>query len=269
MKASRFTQVAAECKGDGRLSGTIDTKTEEALRKQQWRHQALAETLYHRIAEGEFPVGSALPTERDIAASEKVSRATVREALRFLENHGMIRRRQGSGTVVIAREPQRLRMPLDSLEALLTYPQDTEVEVQSGEPLSPDDPAFAEAELESGGNWWRVTFQRRMQGASAPVSHIDVYLPEEYAAVEADIPAGGGSVFLLVEDRFGIHPAEAVVRIDAVQIDARRAQALGVAEGSAAVRIQRRYSDAAGRLYQVSVSIYPQDRYVFETVIRG
>ena len=33
--------------------------------------------------------------------------------------------------------------------------------------------------------------------------------------------------------------------------------------------IQRRYTDVNGRLYQVSVSIYPQDRYVFETVIRG
>lgn len=252
-----------------RLGGTIDTGTEAARRKPQWRHQALAERLYRRILAGEFPLGSTLPTERDIAAAEKVSRATVREALRFLENRGMIRRRQGSGTVVIAREPQQLRMPLNSLEELLAYPRETDVEVYGGEALSPDDPAFAEAELEGDGDWHRISFQRRMSGASAPVSHIDVYLLEEYAGVAADIPEGEGSVFELVEKRYGVHPSEAVVRIDAVGIDARRAQALGVAEGTAAVRIRRRYTDAGGRLYQVSVSIYPQDRYVFETVLRG
>lgn len=181
----------------------------------------------------------------------------------------MIRRRQGSGTVVIAREPQRVRMPLNSLEELLAYPPGTLVEVEGPVPLSLDDPAFGEADLDGEGVWRRITFQRRIPGAPAPVSHIDVYLLEEYAGVAADITGAGGAVFQLVEKRYGVHPAEAVVRIDAVGIDARRAEALGVAEGTAAVRIQRRYTDAEGRLYQVSVSIYPQDRYAFETVIRG
>lgn len=250
------------------LTETTDTN-EAARRKPLWRHQALAETLYQRIAAGEFPIGAALPTERDIAASEKVSRATVREALRFLESHGLIRRRQGSGTIVISREPQRLRMPLNSLEELLAYPPDTHVDILGTEPVSYDDPSATEADLEGDGNWRRITFQRRMSGAPAPVSHIDVYVLEEYAGVAEDIPAAGEAVFKLVEKKYGVHPTEAVVRIDAVGIDARRSQALGVPEGTAAVRILRRYTDADGRLYQVSVTIYPQDRYVFETVIRG
>ncbi|PZU24174.1 MAG: hypothetical protein DI589_04630 [Shinella sp.] len=238
-------------------------------RKPQWRHQALAETLFQRIAAGEFAIGTALPTEREIAASEKVSRATVREALRFLESRGMIRRRQGSGTIVVAREPQQLRMPLNSLEALLAYPVGTETELLTGGPISSDDRAFAEADLDESGNWYCFSFRRRMPGIAAPVSYIEIYLLEEYADVERDVPPGGGAVFELVEKRYGIHPAEAVVRIDALGVDGTRAEALDVAEGTATVRIQRRYTDADGRLYQVSVSIYPQDRYVFETVIRG
>ena len=240
---------------------------DQGKRKSQWRHQALANALYSKIATGVYPVGSALPTERDIAADEQVSRATVREALRYLESHGMIRRRQGSGTIVIATEPQRLRMPLDSIDALLSYPRDTETVSGEGGRLDPDDPAFSEAELTADGDWHRLSFWRRRIGEVTPVSHIDVYLPQVYTAVAADIPAGG-AVFQMVEKRFGVHPAEAVIRIDAVQIDARRAKVLGVEEGAAAVRITRRYSDENGRLYQVSVAVYPQDRYVFETVIR-
>lgn len=240
---------------------------EQGKRKSQWRHQALADALYSKIARGEFPVGSTLPTERDIAASEQVSRATVREALRYLESLGMIRRRQGSGTMVVATEPQRLRMPLDSIDALLSYPRDTETVSGEGGLLQLDDPAFREADLTPDNDWHRLSFWRRRTGELTPVSHIDVYLPGIYTAVEADIPAGG-AVFEMVEKRFGVHPAEAVIRIDAVQIDARRARVLGVEEGAAAVRITRRYSDESGRLYQVSVAVYPQDRYVFETVIR-
>ena len=187
------------------------SETEER-RKPQWRHQALAESLHARILSGEFPIGSALPTERDIAVAEKVSRATVREALRFLESHGMIRRRQGSGTVVIALEPQRMRMPINSIEALLSYPADTEVEVQAAEALPADDPAFIEADLDVDAVWRRITFQRCMRGASAPVSHIEIYIIEEYADVEADIPEAGGAVFKLVEKRFDVHPSEAVIR---------------------------------------------------------
>ncbi len=246
-----------------------DDMNMDAHRKPQWRHQALAETLFRRIAVGEFPIGAALPTEREIAASEKVSRATVREALRFLENRGMIRRRQGSGTVVVAREPQQFRMPLNSLEALLAYPDGTETEMLAGGPVSQDAIGFTEAGLDERYDWYRFSFKRRMPNVSTPVSYIEIYVLEEYADVERDLPPGGGAVFELIEKRYGVHPSEATVRIDAVGVHGERATALGVTEGTAAVRIQRRYTDVNGRLYQVSVSIYPQDRYVFETVIRG
>lgn len=244
-------------------------KTDAPRRKPQWRHQTLADTLFRRIAAGEYPVGDTLPTERDIAAAEKVSRATVREALRYLENHGMIRRRQGSGTVVIASKPQQLRMHLNSLEALLTYPRETEIVMAGSEPLATDDPAFAQAELDPALQWRRISFMRHLRGATAPVSQIDVFLLDIYAEVEKDIQVTHASVYEMVEKRYDVHPAKAIVRIDAVQLDERLAQAFGVEEGTAAVRIQRRYSDADGRLYQVSVSIYPQDRYVFETVINS
>ncbi len=252
----------------GRLSDDHETKGAKTGRcKPQWRHQALAETLRQRIASGEFPVGTALPTERDIAAAEKVSRATVREALRFLENQGMIRRRQGSGTVVIASAPQQLRMQLNSLEALLAYPRGTEVEMLKSEALAPDDPVIHDLSLDAEGPWRNIAFRRRMRQDGAPVAHISVFLQENYAGVEADIPSGQGAVFELVEKRYGVHPAEAVVRIEAMAVRGPLAAELDVEEGTAAVRIHRRYYDAGGRLYQVSEAVYPQDRYAFETVI--
>jgi GntR family transcriptional regulator len=59
--------------------------------------------LRQRIDQGRLPAGSRLPSEPDLAAELQVSRATLREALRALEEEGLLRRRQGSGTYVADR----------------------------------------------------------------------------------------------------------------------------------------------------------------------
>jgi DNA-binding FadR family transcriptional regulator len=69
--------------------------------------------LYRRIADqlrllidrGEFPVGSKLPTERELASQLGVSRPTVREALIALEVEGRLKIRVGSGIYVIEPQP--------------------------------------------------------------------------------------------------------------------------------------------------------------------
>ncbi len=72
--------------------------------------------LYHRIAEqlrslilrGEYPSGTRLPPERDLAAQLGVSRPSVREALIALEVEGYVDIRIGSG--IYAKKPDTLGM---------------------------------------------------------------------------------------------------------------------------------------------------------------
>ena len=58
-----------------------------------------------RIERGSWPVGGKIPVLEDLAANFKVARATVRQALNFLEREGLIARSRGSGTFVL-RKPQ-------------------------------------------------------------------------------------------------------------------------------------------------------------------
>lgn len=64
-------------------------------------YRQVADQLRALIDGGEYPVGSRLPTERELAEQLKVSRPTVREALIALEVEGRVRIRPGSGIYVI------------------------------------------------------------------------------------------------------------------------------------------------------------------------
>ncbi|HEX6930584.1 MAG TPA: GntR family transcriptional regulator [Streptosporangiaceae bacterium] len=61
------------------------------------------EELARRIEDGQFAAGARLPSEPELATEMGVSRATLRDALRILEDDGLVRRMQGSGTFVTPR----------------------------------------------------------------------------------------------------------------------------------------------------------------------
>ncbi|WEX08695.1 FadR/GntR family transcriptional regulator [Chelativorans sp. AA-79] len=59
------------------------------------------EKIYQNITLGEWPLGTRLPTEVELATAYGVSRPVVREALLRLRIDGIIESRQGAGTRVI------------------------------------------------------------------------------------------------------------------------------------------------------------------------
>jgi len=64
------------------------------------RVKEIATTLFTRLASGEFPFGTRIPAERDLAEAFGDSRATIRQALEFLSTYDIVSRRPGSGTFV-------------------------------------------------------------------------------------------------------------------------------------------------------------------------
>ncbi len=62
-------------------------------------YRGLAEGFRRLIADGRIPVGTRLPSERDLTATLRVSRTTVTRAYLLLREFGYATARQGSGTV--------------------------------------------------------------------------------------------------------------------------------------------------------------------------
>jgi GntR family transcriptional regulator, arabinose operon transcriptional repressor len=73
------------------------------------RFRELAASLRQCIDRGELRVGARLPSEQQLAAGSGVSVNTVRRAIALLVEEGLVDRRHGSGTYVIATTAERRR----------------------------------------------------------------------------------------------------------------------------------------------------------------
>lgn len=71
-----------------------------APERPQLRTEELFEALRARILSDEWPAGSRLPSERELAEVYDTNRNTLREAIRRLEQSGLVTVRQGQGVTV-------------------------------------------------------------------------------------------------------------------------------------------------------------------------
>ncbi|MDX3235728.1 GntR family transcriptional regulator [Streptomyces sp. ME03-5709C] len=67
------------------------------------KFQRIVDVLRMEIADGIYPVEGRIPTQTDLERRFQVSRHTVRRAISELEDEGLVKARQGSGTVVVKR----------------------------------------------------------------------------------------------------------------------------------------------------------------------
>lgn len=78
-------------------------------------HEEVVSQVHDLIKEGKLKAGDQLPSERELAETFKVSRTSVREALRALETEGLVISRTGMGTFVADLPIENLIAPLAKL----------------------------------------------------------------------------------------------------------------------------------------------------------
>src|ERR1041384_7503928 len=78
-------------------------------------YEEVVNQIHDLLREGSFKAGDQLPSERELAETFKVSRTSVREALRALETQGLIVSRTGMGNFVVDLPVEALPGPLARL----------------------------------------------------------------------------------------------------------------------------------------------------------
>ena len=78
-------------------------------------HEEVVTQIHELIRQGKLKAGDQLPSERELAETFKVSRTSVREALRTLETKGLIISRTGMGNFIADLPIESLVAPLAKL----------------------------------------------------------------------------------------------------------------------------------------------------------
>jgi DNA-binding GntR family transcriptional regulator len=218
------------------------------------RYRQLADTLRAAIARGDYPVGGQLPPELELAQTHAVSRHTARDAIRLLTEAGLIERRRGAGTTVIASaSPQAYVQPLGGVDELLQYAHTARLKL-----VAQEQRRLSEAEVQRiGGDidrTWLVVDGLRIADA-LPLALSRIYVPQPTSAA-------GQSVHALLDERFGAAAGRIDQEITAEILSPNDAKMLKVEPGSAALRTLRRYHDDDA-LILASDSLHPGGRFVY------
>jgi GntR family transcriptional regulator len=216
-----------------------------------------------------LPAESRLPSEPELARRLGVSRATLREAMRSFEVQGLIRRRQGVGTFVVAQVPV-IDTGLEVLESIETLAQRIGLAVKMGE-LQVSQEAAGEAEaaalnLPLGSPLTRVS--RVIYTDSRPIAFlVDTLSADFFPASELD--AGfTGSVLDLLLRRGNPKLTHSRTDIKAIGATSEVARALQVQRDDVLLHFSAQLFSEDGRVVDYSFSYFLPGYFHFHVMRR-
>ena len=234
------------------------------------RYRSIADELIGGIIGKQFPVGTALPAEAELCSRFDASRHTVREALRILEEGGLIVRRQGSGSEVLADTPPvRFRQTVDSIEDLLQYGKQSRLQLLSTRETAVEGALAARLGCRSGSVCVEISALRSEREAPGRAFALtQVWFPPQPARRRDKLLAPDTALQTLL----AALDARSLGRIEqsftAVALDGPAARHLSTHKGAPTLCADRAYFDRRGELIAVAKSLHRSDLFRYSTVLR-
>jgi DNA-binding GntR family transcriptional regulator len=224
----------------------------------------VAQALQAAIEAGRLPPGSRLDNEIQLADELGVSRPTMRRAMEYLVDKGLIIRRRGIGTTIVqpkVRRPLRLTSLYDDLDAAGREPATTVLSLG----IAPA-PAEAARALGVAPATPVHTIVRLRSADGRPIARMANHLPTilpglgpEAFTVEALQSTG---LYRLLRSA-GVHLHAADETIGARRATDEEARLLGETRGAALLTMQRVAYDDHGRIVEYGSHVYAASRYSF------
>jgi DNA-binding GntR family transcriptional regulator len=223
----------------------------------------IQKVIQERIVDGTYPVGGLIPTEAELAKEFETSRFTVREALRYLTELGLVERRQGQGTRVVSATSQlTYHLSFNSLQELFQIAVDTYFVTHDVQRITLTPELAVIAGGKAGEEWFELDGVRWTEPGGKPICYIQCYIPLRFAEVIPQLEQHQGPFFAVLEKDSGETIEEVVQEIRAEAMPMRIERALGLRPNALALQLLRRYSTESGILIS-SVNWHPaqQMRY--------
>jgi GntR family transcriptional regulator len=213
------------------------------------RYGSLAQALRARVVAGEWPPGSALPAESQLASEHGVALGTMRRALELLAEQGFIERIHGKGTFV--------RQGLTGATMLRFFRFDSGTgEVPESRILQRNQvsaPASVSRALGIGAGEPVLRLHRLRLMGGEPRLFEELWLPLDLfgALAEDDLSTWDDLLYPMFARKVQVHVHRAVDDIAFSQLNAVQAHQLALPAGHPCAQVQRSAFDLTGRCVEV------------------
>lgn len=231
------------------------------------RYAVVADTLAREIAAGDHPVGALLPREAELIERFQVSRTTIREALKRLSAMGLVATLHGIGTRVEAREMHTgYVVSMRSIADVVQYEGGrSELVLQQREDMIAQEEDRVLLNTVPGQRW------RRLEGYRVTPDYDDalfavttMYLRSPYDSIVPARTRHKTPFYKLISEKFRFDIARIEQEIQSIALEPAAAKLLGADPGSPGMRVVRRYYSLENEPFEVTVNIYPANRYTYK-----
>jgi DNA-binding GntR family transcriptional regulator len=225
----------------------------------------VAQRLEQLIESGDLATGTRLENEIDLADRLGLSRPTMRRAIEYLVDRGLLIRKRGVGTQVVHAKVRR-QVELTSLyDDLARTRRDPRTRVRSFATEPASDALALELGIPAGTDVY--AFERLRYAGAEPLALLRNQVPAGLLRLTpADLEAQG--LYNLLRGH-GINLRIAKQSIGARSATAAEARALGEARGAPLLTMVRAAYDDQGRAVEHGDHIYRASRYSFDLTLTG
>jgi GntR family transcriptional regulator len=202
-------------------------------------HAQIEDWLAELISVGRLGPGDRMPTEQDLAAWLGVSRMTLRHALASLARRGLVTRtvgRKGGTFVAESKLEQDLTTLAGFSEQLRRHGMVAGARVLSAAERPAGPVAAAALELAEGAPLYEVRRVRLGNGKPIALEHSLFPAAAFPGMLQSRLD---GSLYELLEAKYGRRPCRAKESLEPVTAGVREAEALEVKEGAALMLVER------------------------------
>ncbi len=235
------------------------------------RPNTTREDLLAWIATGKVPPGGQLPPEPQLAGELGVSRPTLREALRSLEDEGVVTRSRGSGTFLSHRP--RVRNNLDVNFGVSDAIRQAGMKPGSRAAVTSIERAPAEERerLALGSAEQVIVVERVRTADGRPVAFTRDILPVRLLEGRPEIiqRLASGSIYETMERDLGVVIHQGVASFTPIRASKLIASKLRVARGALLLYLRQVDYDQGGRPVLSSHEHHLADAFEFTLVRRG
>ncbi len=227
----------------------------------------LAEIIINEIESKGLKENDQLSTEKEYCEKYKLSRATVRQAINYLEKKGYVYKVQGSGTFVSARRlKQKLLKFYSFSEEMKKQGKNPESKILSLKTIEGNEKILKELNLEKGEKVLELVRLRLADGEE--IMYEKTYLPYKKFPDLIKKDLTDNSLYGILQSRYKMVFTKATERFSVGISDKKVSASLLIPQNTPVINLQR-WTYVGLEIIEYTISSVRGDRFEFEVELEG